>query len=59
MAQIAWTVSQVPGSLAVTGNQADTIGSTSTTSGLCPRCERPRWWAHCPGIEGEVVHSGS
>jgi hypothetical protein len=59
MAQIAWTTLQIPGSLAVTGIPADSEGPESTSAGKCPRCERWRWEAQCPGITGTVNHLGS
>jgi hypothetical protein len=56
---IAWTTLTVPGSLAVTGNPADTAGHQSAAGGRCPRCERGHQEVQCPGVEGEVTHLGS
>jgi len=56
--QIAFTTLNVPGSMAPTGNQADTT-VLHASSGRCARCERWPWQGACPGVEGEVTHAGS
>jgi hypothetical protein len=57
--QIAWTTTQVPGSLAVTGNPADSTSHQQSADGRCPRCERNRWEVPCAGVLGEVNHLGN
>jgi hypothetical protein len=56
--QTAWTSNQVPGSLTVTGNPADT-NSHQSTGGRCPRCERMLTEPACPGVAGTFIHLGS
>jgi hypothetical protein len=57
-ATIAWTTTNVPGSMTPTGNQADTT-VLHASSGKCARCERWPWEGACPGVLGEVTHLGS
>jgi len=56
--QLAWTSNQVPGSLSVTGNPADSAVHQSAAAGRCPRCERRRQELQCPGVIGDPVHLG-
>jgi hypothetical protein len=57
--QINFTSNQVPGSLSVTGNPADSNSHPQSADGRCPRCERMRWEIQCPGVAGAFNHLGS
>jgi hypothetical protein len=58
MATIAWLTTNVPGSMAPTGNPGDTT-TLRTSSGKCGRCERWPWEGSCAGVEADPVHLGS
>jgi len=54
----SFTSDQIPGSLSVTRNPADSA-SKQSTSGRCPRCERMHHEQPCAGVQGELHPLGS
>jgi hypothetical protein len=48
-----WATTDVPGSLTVTGDSADSA-SHPAGNGRCSRCERMLPECGCPGVTGEV-----